>query len=304
MYTPEDVHVKFIGNLQSIKATTDESCCCSVRFTEGRGSFSLKNTNNCLEGITKVIFYQKFPLGQNERKLCGIEMKMYLFQKWQFKSWSTFSWNGEENVVKRNVAACIESETCLREFFSRSLPEYLTFRKLIVSTCNMEFAHKELKQPPFNFKVRHLHIDLPYASGTTIDLLLRKFQNVDQLSLILTDLKGKPRNVILFKTFLQPCFFFKQLKVLVLSGLHDPIKVDGIFHYLTDQFVSHRLHCLKFCEVHLQWNSLNKFEEFVNDIKLYSQKRGKFEFVIESTIVTISDVDTKLQPYFDDPPVV
>ena len=41
--TAEDVHVKFTGNLQPLKTTTDERCCCSIRFSDGRGSFALIN---------------------------------------------------------------------------------------------------------------------------------------------------------------------------------------------------------------------------------------------------------------------
>ena len=291
----EDVHVKFTGNLQPTKTSTDESCCCSIRFTDGKGSFSLTDTNKSLEGNTHLTSYQKASFTQRERELCEIEMKMYLFKKWQLKSWSTLSWNGKEKVVQRNVAACIESKASLHEFFSRLLLEYFTFRELIVSNYGrMELAENELENAALNSKVRHLHINLQETSQTTIDLLLRKFHNVDELSLILSKfiLNGNPRNVILFKTFLQPSSLSKHLTTLTICGLQTPITVDDTFLYLTDQFDAHRLHCLKFCGVHIHWNSLSKLEEFVNDMKLYSQKRGKFEFVVERTIVTISNVDT------------
>ena len=241
------------------------------------------------------MFHQKPPLGQNEQKLFEIEIKMYLFHKSQLKSYSTFCWNGEEKVVERNLSACIESQTSLRKFFSRLLPEYFTFRELTVSNYGrMELAENELENAALNSKVRHLHINLQETSQTTIDLLLGKFHNVDELSLILSKfiLNGNPRNVILFKTFLKPSFLSKHLTTLTICGLQTPITVDNTFDYLTDQFDAHRLHCLKFYKVHLHWNSLNKLEEFENDMKLCSQKRGKFEFVVERTIVSISNVDT------------
>ena len=98
--------------------------------------------------------------------------------------------------------------------------------------------------------------------------------------------------MILFKTFLQPSSLSKYLTTLTICGLQIPITVDDTFDYLTDQFDANRLHLVKFREVHLHWNSLNKLEKFVNDMKLYSQKRGKFEFNVERTIVSISKVDT------------
>ena len=292
--TLEDVHVMFTGNLQPLKTTTSESCCCSIRFSDGKGSFALINTNKSLEGVTKLMFYQKSPLGQNEHKLCEIEIKMYLFQKRHLKCWSTLSWNGEQKVVKRNVAACVESKASLLEFFSRLLPEYFIFRELIVSIYGrMEFAENELENPALNSKICHLFINLRQTNETTIDMLLKKLQNVDELNLILTDisLERRRRNVALFKTFLQPSSFSKYLTTLTICGLQVSITVDDTFDYLTDQFDAHRLHCLKFYGVHLHWNSLNKLEKFVNDMKLYSQKRGKFDFVVERTIVTISNVD-------------
>ena len=292
--TGEDVHVKFTGNLQPIKTTTDESCCCSIRFSDGKGSFALINANKSLEGVTKVIFYHESPLGQNEHKLCEIEMKMYTFRKRQLKSWPTLAWNGDEKVVKRNLSACIESQASLQEFFSRFLAEYFTFRELIISTYEIELSDDEIEKPAINSKVQHLHIKLRRTNATTIHLLLRKIQNVDQLSLTLPNFSfnGSPRNVILFKTFLQPSFLSKQLTTLTICGLQTPITFDDTFHYLTDQFDAHRLHCLKFYGVHLHWTSLNILKEFMNDMKLYSQKRGKFEFVVERTRVTISNVDT------------
>ena len=295
MDTAEDVHVKFTGNLQPIKTTTNESCCCSIRFTDGRGSFALINTDKSLQGVTKLMFYQKFSLGQKEQKLFEIEFKMFLFQKRQLKSWSTLSWNGEQKVVKRNVTACVESKASLQEFFSRLMPEYFTFRELIVSNYGrMELAENELENPALNSKISHLFINLRQTNETTIDLLLRKLQNVDELNLILTDIsvERRRRNVVLFKTFLQPSSFSKYLTTLTICGLQTPITVDDTFDYLTEQFDAHRLHSLKFYGVHLHWNSLNKLEEFVNDMKLYSQKRGKFDFVVERTIVSISNVDT------------
>ena len=288
--TLEDVHVKFTGNLQPIKTTKDESCCCSIYFSDGKGSFALINTNKSLEGVTKLMFYQKSPLGQNEHKLCEIEIKMHLFQKR-----STLPWNGEQTVVKCNIATCVESKTSLHDFFSRLLPEYFTFRQLIVSNYGrMELAENELENAALNSEVRHLYIKLQETSQTTIDLLLRKFQNVDELSLKLSKfiLNGNPRNVILFKTFLQPSSLSKHLTTLTICGLRTPITVDDTFDYLTDQFDANRLHLVKFREVHLHWTSLHILEEFVSDMKLYSQKRGKFEFVVERTIVSISNVDT------------
>ena len=274
----EDVHVKFTGNLQPVKTTTDERCCCSIRFTDGRGSFALINTNKSLEGVTNLMFHQKLPLGQNEQKLFEIEIKMYLFHKSQLKSYSTFCWNGEEKVVERNLSACIESQTSLRNFFSRLLPEYFTFRELIVSNYGrMELAENELENAALNSKVRHLHINLQETSQTTIDLLLGKFHKVDELSLILSKflLNGNPRNVILFKTFLEPSSLSKHLTTLTICGLQTPITVDDTFDYLTDQFDANRLHLVKFREVHLHWTSLNILTEFVNDMKLYSQKKRK-----------------------------
>ena len=87
--TAEDVHVKFTGNLQPLKTTTSESCCCCIRFSDGKGSLALINTNKSLEGVTNLMFYQKSPLGQNEHKLCEIELKMYYSRKenWNFGPW-------------------------------------------------------------------------------------------------------------------------------------------------------------------------------------------------------------------------
>ena len=293
--TAEDVHVKFTGNLQPLKTTTSESCCCSIRFSDGKGSFALINTNTSLEGVTKLTFYQKSPLGQNEHKLCKIEIKMYLFQKRHLKCWSTLPRNEEQTVVKCNIATCVQSKASLHDFFSRLLPEYFTFRQLIVSNYGrMELAENELENAALNSKLRHLYIKLQETSQATIDLLLRKFHNVDELSLILSKfiLNGTPRNVILFKTFLQPSSLSKHLTTLTICGLQTPITVDDTFDYLKDQFDANRLHCLKFYGVHLHWTSLNILKEFVIDMKLYSQKRGKFDFVVERTIVTISNVDT------------
>ena len=196
--------------------------------------------------------------------------------------------------MKRNVSTCIESQARLQELCSRLLPEYFTFRELIVSAFVMDLADNEFDKPALYSKVRHLFINLRHTNETTIDMLLRKFHNVDELNLILTNisLERSRRNVVLFKTFLQPSSLSKHLTTLTICGLQTPITVDDTFDYLTDQFDAHRLHCLKFHGVHLHWNSLNKLEEFVNDMKLYSQKRGKFEFVVERTIVSISNVYT------------
>ena len=134
------------------------------------------------------MLYQKFPQGQKgEQKLFEVEIKTYMFQKRQLKSWSSLSWKREEKVVKRNVAACVESKASLHDLFSRLLPEYFTFRELTVSSYGrMELAENELENAALNSKVRHLHINLQETRQTTIDLLLRKFNNVDELSLKLS----------------------------------------------------------------------------------------------------------------------
>ena len=222
------------------------------------------------------------------------ETSLYLFQECQLKSWSNLSWNGYEQAVKRNVVVSIESPADFRKFLARSLPEYFTFREMVISSDEIIFAENELKGPALNAKVEHLSIKLRRTNKTTINLLLRKIRNVDKLNLTLSNfsLNGSAQNLILFNNFPEQSVLSEHLKYLTISGVDHPITVDDIFLILLEKLDAYRLHYLQLSEVHLFWTSLNKLKGFVNGMKLYSQKRGNFELVLERTTVSIGNVHT------------